>query len=156
MFGGLKFRVVNPELLSIAHRDAGRVALYFAAEFVRLLKPDFARAADRFVHQLNRLLFLEIGLHLRRAGAAGADLVEKGFDVGGESGSACASGEDQGEENVRVWRSCTCEEFAGLDVLRFCRGCRGQGEKNRGKKAPGQPDRAGDAETAEGGIIGQA
>src|SRR5207253_7689074 len=48
--------------MAIADRQAGRVALHFAAKFVRRLEPNLARIHDRLLHQMQEPFFLKIGL----------------------------------------------------------------------------------------------
>src|SRR5438067_506227 len=48
--------------MTIAHRQAGRIALHFAPKFVRRLEPNLARTHDRFLHQTQEPFFLKIGL----------------------------------------------------------------------------------------------
>src|SRR6476620_6232941 len=79
----MEFRIINPQLLAIAHGDAGRIPLRFTTEFVRALEPDLSRTADRFVQHLDVLFFLEIGLELRRGGPFFANSAEKCLKVRG-------------------------------------------------------------------------
>ena len=84
------------------------------------------------------------------------------FDIGGRERLGQEQSEAQGEVEEK-------EEKFGNHVpgqtgfakphrprLRFCQGGCGQGEKDGGKQAPDQADGAGDAEPAQGRIIGQA
>src|SRR5262249_46691758 len=52
----------NPQVATITHRHAGRIAFYFAPELVRRLKPNRTRTDDRLSHQPNHSFFLKIGL----------------------------------------------------------------------------------------------
>src|SRR5437763_5335875 len=83
MLRRLEFRIINPELLPVAHRDAGGIALHLTPEFVRRLKPEFARTGDRLVEHVNGFFFLEVSLDLRRGGAFLANAREQSFYVGG-------------------------------------------------------------------------
>src|SRR2546423_924079 len=79
----MKFRVINPELLAIAYRDAGRIALRLATEFARALEPDLAGAHDRFVQHLDVFLLLEIRLDLRGSRPFLANPAEQRLQIGG-------------------------------------------------------------------------
>src|SRR2546423_3898880 len=79
----MKFRVINPELLAIAYRDAGRIALCLATEFARALEPDLSGAHDRFVQHLDVFLLLEIRLELRGSRPFLANPAEQRLQIGG-------------------------------------------------------------------------
>src|SRR6266404_1696892 len=105
----MEFRVINPELLAVAHRDAGRSPFRFPAKLVRALEPNLAGANDRFVQHLDVLFLLEVRLDLRRGRAFIANPAEKGFQVGGgkrfgpEQGSEEKKDED---EEVKSFMHC--------------------------------------------------
>src|SRR4051794_6783508 len=100
----MKFRVVNPELLTVADGDTGRIPFCFPAKFVRALEPNPARANDRFVEHLDVLLFLEVGLDLGGGRAFFANSSEQGFQLGRrkrlrpKQGSAEEEEKEEGEK----------------------------------------------------------
>ena len=79
----MEFRVINPELLAVAHGDAGRIAFGFAAKFIRALEPDLAGADNRLVQHLDVFFLLKVRLDLRRGRAFFLDPAEQRFEIGG-------------------------------------------------------------------------
>ena len=75
-FGRPKVWIINPELLTVAHDQAGRVAFHFAPELVRWLEPNLPRIHDRFLHQTNNPLFLKISLRNRVLANSGEEVFE--------------------------------------------------------------------------------
>src|SRR5204863_9104944 len=102
----LKLRIIDPELLSVAHGKTGRIAFCFAPELVRRLEPHLTRADDWFVEEMNILLFLEVGLDLRRCRSFLANAGEQSFHVRrpkrirGGKGSKEVEEEGEGEEEL--------------------------------------------------------
>ena len=48
--------------MTVAHRQAGRVAHHFPPKFIRRLEPNAARTHNWFLHQTQKPLFLKISL----------------------------------------------------------------------------------------------
>jgi hypothetical protein len=61
-FSRFKVWIINPELTSVAHGQAWRIAFHFAPEFVWRLEPNLPGTHERFLHQTDDPLFLKIGL----------------------------------------------------------------------------------------------
>src|SRR5947207_3277543 len=91
----MEFRVVNPELLAVAHRDTGRSPFGFPAKLVRALKPNPAGADDRFVQHLNVLFFLEVGLDLGCGGALVANPSQQSLQIGGRKRFRAEQGSEE-------------------------------------------------------------
>ena len=93
----LKIRVIDPELVAVAHGEARAGSRHLTAEFVGRLKSDFAAAAHRFFKQVRAAGFGKICLQRRELRAKGFETSEQlGFfgwgqrdgDRLGESGEA--------------------------------------------------------------------
>src|SRR5947208_13410410 len=100
MLGRVEFRVVNPELLAVAHRNARRSSFRFAPKLVWTLEPDLAGADDRFVQHLDVFFLLEVGLDLRGGRAFVADPAEQSFQIWGRKRFRLEQGSEKKQEEV--------------------------------------------------------
>src|SRR2546425_4333619 len=76
MFSRFEIRVINPELATVAHSYAGRIAFHFAPEFVGRLEPNFPRAEDRLLHQPDHSFFLKVSLRATVLANSGEKILE--------------------------------------------------------------------------------